>query len=73
MAGPVQGAVARQVSSSKLSQHVVDTDGQPAGEQILSVPARRLGPAQLQGVRVAPLRGSGDHDHPGGEAGTLSA
>ena len=63
MAGLVERAVAREIAPTELSLGVVHRDGQPTGEQILTVPADRLFPTEVQSMRVAPLgRAGDDHD-----------
>src|SRR4051794_1826783 len=58
----VQRAVAGQVTAAELTLDVIDAHPEAAGQQVLAVTTNRLGSTKLQGMRVAPLRRTGDHD-----------
>jgi hypothetical protein len=52
----IERAIAGEITPAELSLHIVDRDGEAAGEQILAIPADRLGAPELQRVWIAPLR-----------------
>jgi hypothetical protein len=62
MAGLIDRAIAGQVSASELALDVLDSDPQPASEQVVTEPTDGLPPAEIQRVRIAPLGRSAHHD-----------
>ena len=57
MAGLIDRAIAGEVSVSEFALDVLDSDPQPASEQVFTEPADGFPPAEIQRVRIAPLVG----------------
>jgi hypothetical protein len=69
----VQRAIAREVSPSELLPDLVDRDVESSGEQVAAVAADRFRSAEIERVRIAPLRWPSDDHCTRGQARALPA